>query len=182
MRHDEANLARAQGVMEKARGARQAYASGVEDYDALLDRKDLDGVITGHTAPVRVSPQSPSAMKAGESAGVEVPVALSVEDCWELVNTSEKTKIPCMMLENVCYFRNALLVLNIVRKGVLWARCCIAKSLFSALRHGRRLTKEGDLTWRGVYPRRTATSTRRVRRAGGAVEGLTSTAAIVSSI
>jgi hypothetical protein len=42
-------------------------------------------------------------MKAGKYAATEVPAALTVEQCWDFVNTSEQTGMPCMMLENVCY-------------------------------------------------------------------------------
>ena len=81
-------------------------------------RDDLDAVITAtpwkwHT-PVAVA-----AMQAKKYAATEVPAAVTVDDCWQLVNTSEATGMPFMMLENVCYFRDMLMVLNMVRSGVM---------------------------------------------------------------
>lgn len=58
-------------------------------------------------------------MKAGKYAGVEVPGAITVDECWELVKTSESTGMPCMILENVCYRRDAIAVLNMVRAGII---------------------------------------------------------------
>ena len=58
------------------------------------------------------------AMKAGKYAGVEVPAAYTLEECWELVNTSEQTGIPCMMLENWSFRSDNLAVLNMIRKGL----------------------------------------------------------------
>jgi predicted dehydrogenase len=57
-------------------------------------------------------------MKSGKYAGVEVPVGLTVEECWDVVNTSNETGMPCMLLENVCYRRDVMAVLNMVRKGM----------------------------------------------------------------
>lgn len=48
----------------------------------------------------------------------EVPAALTVDDCWDLVDTSEKTGKFCMIMENVCYHRDVMAVLNMVRKGL----------------------------------------------------------------
>ena len=58
------------------------------------------------------------AMKAGKYAGIEVGGAYSVNDCWDLVRTYEKTGVPCMILENCCYGRKELMVLNMVGRGI----------------------------------------------------------------
>ncbi len=50
--------------------------------------------------------------------GVEVLAAIKVADCWDLVNTSERTGKNCMILENVCYRRDIMAVLNMVRQGL----------------------------------------------------------------
>jgi predicted dehydrogenase len=57
-------------------------------------------------------------MKVGKHVGTEVPAALTVDDCWDLVNTSEKTGKFCMIMENVCYRRDVMAVLNMVRQGL----------------------------------------------------------------
>ncbi len=82
----------------------------------MLERDDLDGVIIAtpwewHTA------MAVAKMKAGKYAGVEVSVANTIEECWDLVNTSAATGMPCMILENVCYRREVMAILNMVRQG-----------------------------------------------------------------
>ncbi|MCM8527359.1 MAG: hypothetical protein NE327_12635, partial [Lentisphaeraceae bacterium] len=54
---------------------------------------------------------------AGNHALVEVPAAETIEECWQLVKTSQKTGKQCMMLENACYGAEELLVLNMVKLG-----------------------------------------------------------------
>lgn len=147
---NEANLARAQAMVEKSGRRRpQGYSSGVEDFRRLAGREDLHAVIIGTPWELH-TPVAIAAMRAGKYAGVEVPAALTIEECWELVNTSEKTGMPCMMLENVCYFRNVLMVLNLVRQGLLGEllHCEVGYQHFV---RGSQFTKEGDLTWRGVH-------------------------------
>jgi hypothetical protein len=57
-------------------------------------------------------------MQAGKAVGVEVPAAVTIQECWDLVNTSEQTGMPCMIMENVCYRRDVMTVLNMVRQGL----------------------------------------------------------------
>ena len=59
-----------------------------------------------------------AAMKAGKYAAVEVPCAITLEQCWDLVNTHEQTGVPCMMLENWSFRRDNLAVLNMIRQGL----------------------------------------------------------------
>jgi predicted dehydrogenase len=114
-----AHLERAQRLAEAKQGKRPVgYGEGPEDFRKLVLRSDLDAVIVA-TPWEWHTPMAVAAMKAGKYAGVEVPAALTVDECWELVKTSEETGVPCMMLENVCYFRDMLLLLNLVRQGVL---------------------------------------------------------------
>ena len=114
-----ANLARAQAMVEEAgRPKPEGYTGDDLAYENLMERDDLDAVIIAspwqwHT------PMAVSAMRNGKYAGVEVPAALSRAECWELVNTSEETGVPCMMLENWSFRRDNLAVLNMIRQGVL---------------------------------------------------------------
>ncbi|MCB0290050.1 MAG: Gfo/Idh/MocA family oxidoreductase, partial [Calditrichaeota bacterium] len=93
------------------------YLNGEEDYRNLVTREDIDGVIIS-TPWVWHAPMAIAAMKAGKYAGVEVPAALTEEECWDLVHTSEETGMPCMILENVCYRRDVMAVYNMVRQGI----------------------------------------------------------------
>jgi predicted dehydrogenase len=56
-------------------------------------------------------------MKAGKHAATEVPAAYSIEDCWKLVDMSERSRRHCIMMENCSYGYNELLILNMVRAG-----------------------------------------------------------------
>src|SRR5262249_43316514 len=57
-------------------------------------------------------------MEAGKHVGVEVPAAMTIDDCWRLVDTSEKTQRHCILMENCCYGYNELLALNMVKAGL----------------------------------------------------------------
>jgi hypothetical protein len=114
----EANLNRAQAVVEKAGGKKPAgYSKNEEDFLNLLKRDDVDGVVIATPWEWHL-PMAIAAMKAGKYAAPEVAPASSVEECWELVRTYEATRVPCMMLENYCYNRGAMAILNMVRKGL----------------------------------------------------------------
>ncbi len=65
------------------------------------------------------APMAIKSMKLGSHAFVEVPLANTIEDLWGIINTSEKTRKHCMMLENVNYGREELMFLNICRKGLI---------------------------------------------------------------
>jgi len=145
---NEANLARGQALVEKAGRKRpEGYSRGMEDFRRLSARDDLDAVITAtpwewHT-PVAVA-----AMKAGKYIGVEVPAALTVEECWELVDTSERTGMPCMMLENVCFYRNVLMILNMIRQGAFGE---LVHCEGGYQHHIRKVLADGGLTWRAMH-------------------------------
>lgn len=124
---DKENAKRAREIAkQQGRKEPELYARGETDYKRLVARDDLDGVIIA-TPWLWHVPMAVDAMKAGKYAGVEVPAAVSVDGCWDLVNTSEETGMPCMILENVCYRRDVMAILNMVRKGLfgelIHARC-----------------------------------------------------------
>lgn len=88
------------------------------NYKEVLSVSDIDAVIitTGWESHIDIAVE---AMHAGKYVGLEVGGAYSVEDCWQLVRAYEQTGIHCMMLENCCYGKRELMVLNMLRKGVL---------------------------------------------------------------
>jgi len=93
------------------------YTGGIDAYKGLLDHKDIDAVIIATPWQFH-HPQAIDAMKAGKYVGCEVIAGLSVDDHWDLVHTSEQTGIPYMTLENVCYRRDVMAALNMVRQGL----------------------------------------------------------------
>ena len=141
---------RAQEIVEQATGARpQAYTQGERDWQRLVERDDLDAVLTATPwqwhAPIMVA-----AMKAGKYAATEVPAAVTLEECWDLVRTSEQTGMPCMMLENVCYFQEALTLLRMVREG-LFGDLLHAEAGYQHDCRSLMFTGDGKLTWRGEH-------------------------------
>lgn len=107
----------ADAAREVGRGEPAQYTAGDEDWRNLLQRGDVDAVIIA-TPWLWHTPMAVGAMEAGKAVGVEVPAAVTVEDCWDLVRTHERTGVPCMMLENVCYRRDVMAVLRMVREGM----------------------------------------------------------------
>lgn len=152
---NEQSLSRAQAAVEKAGRKRpEGYSSGVDDYKRLVAREDLDAVINAGPWELH-TPMSVATMKAGKYAATEVPAATTLDECWELVRTSEQTGMPCMMMENVCYFRNALLVLNMIRQGILGEMIHCEGGYQHDVRtafigHENRGTP-GEVTWRGMH-------------------------------
>ena len=109
---------RAQAAVEKAGQKRPAgYSSGETDFENLVRRDDLDVVYIPTPWRWHV-PMAVAAMEAGKHVFVEVPAATTIEDCWRLVDTSERTRRHCVMLENCCYGENELMVLGMVRAGL----------------------------------------------------------------
>lgn len=89
---------------------------GTQDYKELLSREDVDAVYVA-TDWCMHFPIAIDAMKAGKAVALEVGGAYSVDDCWELVDTYEKTGTPFMFMENCCYNRDELLATAIARTG-----------------------------------------------------------------
>lgn len=118
-------VAKAQGMVTAAKHPKPAgYARGETDFKRLCETEELDLVVNA-TRPWKWHvPISVAAMTTGKHAATEVPAAETIDECWQLVETVEKTGKYCVMLENCCYFREAMLVLHMLRKG-----------LFGELRH-----------------------------------------------
>jgi len=115
---DKGMIAAAQKIVKAYnRKAPAEYANGNEDYKNLLKRDDIDAVIIASPWEWH-APQGIDAMNAGKITGMEVCGAIKLQDCWDFVHTSEKTGIPIMPLENVCYRRDIMAVHNMVSKGL----------------------------------------------------------------
>jgi hypothetical protein len=117
----------AQAMITKAGFPKAAVYTGSDlAYRDLLARADIDGVIIS-TPWLWHTKMAVDAMKAGKYAGVEVSAATSMAECWDLVDTYEATGVPVMILENVCYRRDVMAVMNMVRQGLfgelVHARC-----------------------------------------------------------
>lgn len=95
----------------------RTYTRGPRDFERLCGEEDLDLVYTATPWEWHASVLL-AAMKNGKHAATEVPLATTIEDCWKLVETSEKTQRHCLMMENCCYDRPELMVLHMLRRGL----------------------------------------------------------------
>ena len=87
------------------------------DYREAIDRPDVDAVLLMTPWDDHIN-LACFAMRSRKYTGMEVGGAYSLDDCWKLVRTFEETGTPCMLLENCCYGRDELMVLNMVRQGL----------------------------------------------------------------
>ncbi len=123
--------ARAANAVEQKMGIRPFEATSS---DELLAREDVDCVFIA-TSWCDHIPLSIAAMKAGKAVACEVGGAYSVQDCYDLVNAWEETRVPLMMMENCCYDRQELLVTAMARKGVFGKIVHCAGAYSHDLRH-----------------------------------------------
>ncbi len=93
-----------------------SYTGSDNVWKEMVDRDDIDLIYIATPWDWHV-PMAVYSMEAGKHVAVEVPAAKTIDECWELVETSERTKKHCMMLENVCYDFFELLTLNMARQG-----------------------------------------------------------------
>ncbi len=115
---DTSKLQAAQDAVAKAGQPRpEGYSDGEHAYRKLLAREDIDAVVIATPWELHTL-MAVEAMKAGKYAASEVPCALTMEECWELVDTHEATGVPCMMLENWSFRRDNLAVLKMIRQGL----------------------------------------------------------------
>ncbi len=87
------------------------------DYREVIKMGELDAIVIASAWESHILIAT-EAMKAGKYVGLEVGGAYSVEECWSLVRAFESAGTHCMLLENCCYGRREMMVLNMVKKGV----------------------------------------------------------------
>ncbi|WP_128546462.1 Gfo/Idh/MocA family protein [Larkinella soli] len=115
---DPEAISRTNAMIQKAgRKPPVAYTKGNEAFLEMLKRDDMDGVVIA-TPWEWHTPMAVATMKAGKYAGLEVSATVTLKESWDLVNTFEKTGSHCMILENVCYRRDVMAVLNMIRQGL----------------------------------------------------------------
>ena len=112
------NVEKCQKILADRGVAAADEYSGEEGWKQLCEREDIDLVYIVTPWEWHV-PMAVYAMEQGKHAAVEVPAAMTVEDCWLLVDTSERTRKHCMMLENCVYDHFELTTLNMAQQGLL---------------------------------------------------------------
>ncbi len=115
VRKDRAQMS-ADWLQEQGHSA-EVYGGTEDAWKEMVRRDDIDLVIISTPWKDHVS-MCVYAMQQGKHVACEVPIATTLEECWQLVDTAEEMQRNCMMLENVCYGDEELWVLNMVNKGV----------------------------------------------------------------
>ena len=127
------------------------YVKDAFTYKQMLAKEKLDAVIIAtywdSHAPIAIE-----AMNNGTYPGIEVPAALTVENTWKLIDTSEKTGIPCMMLENWSFRQDNLAALNMKRLNMFGeiVHCHCAHS-HDCIDHWFFDSKTGEQKWPAEY-------------------------------
>lgn len=106
-----------QKILEKMGRPKAKEYSGDNGWKALCESKDVDLVYTPTPWELH-APIALYAMKNEKHVATEVNAGLTIDECWQLVEMSEKMKKHCMMLENCCYDFFEMLTLNMVRNGL----------------------------------------------------------------
>ena len=149
---DPSPMNEAIALVEKARGKRPAgYAEGPTDYRRLLARDDVDAVIIA--TPMQLhGVMSVAALRAHKHVLSEVAAAVTLDECWALVRAAEDSGRLYMMSENCCYYRQNLVVLQMVKAGLFgdmtYAECGYVHDC-----RALAFKSDGSLTWRGELAR-----------------------------
>lgn len=126
------------------------YHGGEDQWKVMLEEVKPDIVFIA--TPWRDhAPMAIEAMKKGAHAFVEVPIAVTVDEMWAIVNTSEITKKHCMMMENVNYGREELLYLNMCRKGLIGDLLHAEAAYIHELRFQMEEQERGTGSWRTYH-------------------------------
>jgi predicted dehydrogenase len=146
----EDRVKRAQDLVEKAGFPRpEGYSKGPEDFKRLCQREDVDLVYTATPWEWHV-PVCLAAMENGKHAATEVPAALTVDECWALIEASEKTGKYCIMMENCNYDKVEMMILNMVKKQMfgemVYAECGYLHDL-----RGVKFDMNGEGAWRRAW-------------------------------
>lgn len=110
-------VANAQADLKKNNRKEAIAYTGEEDWRKMCEREDIDLIYNATPWDLHV-PIALYAMDHGKHVAIEVPAALTVKDCWALVDKAEEKQLHCMMLENCCYDFFELATLNMAREEV----------------------------------------------------------------
>jgi len=130
------------------------HSGSPEAWKKLCEQDDLDLVMI--TTPYYMhANMAVYAMEHGKHAASEVPVAATIDECWKVVETAERTRKHCMMMENYAYGFFQVLTLNMARKGffgdIVHGDCAYNTSKMS---NNFGKTVYWDMWWLRLYGRK----------------------------
>ena len=126
-----------------------AYARGPRDFERLCETEELDLVFNATPWEWHV-PVCVAAMKNGKHAATEVPAAMTLDDCWQLVEDAEKYRKHCVMMENCNYDRPEMMVFNMVRQG-LFGEILHAEGGYLHDLRSIKFANKGEGLWRRAW-------------------------------
>lgn len=148
------NIEHCQSVLKQRGKSKATEYLGTDAWKQLCSRDDIDLVYIC-TDWLTHTPMAVYAMEKGKHVAVEVPAATTVEECWQLVNTAEKTRRHCIMLENCCYDFFELATLNMAQQGlfgnVIYGEGAYIHDMNDFLISGNIKSKESHDSWRQKY-------------------------------
>src|SRR6188768_360549 len=104
-------------ITEAGQATPAVYNQGPRDFERLCDSADVDLVYNATPWEWHV-PIMLAAMKNGKHTATEVPAAMTLDDCWAMVESAEKYKKHCVMMENCNYDRMEMMAFNMVRQNL----------------------------------------------------------------
>lgn len=142
----EDNIVASCEIVSRYGGARPATTMGEKGWRVLceMEQVDLVYISTDWLSHARIALY---AMQCGKHVAMEVPAAMSVEECWQLVDAAERYRRHCMMLENCCYDEFELALFNMVQQGVLGDIVHAEASYIHDLRRRISSNDDGHRLW-----------------------------------
>jgi len=143
--------ARAAAAVDRVQTARNrkpvSISGGPDEFKRMLDSKDVDAVLIA-TPMHEHARMAVAALDAGKHVVSEVPAALTVEECWQLVRAAKRSRAKYIFAENVCYYQSNMAILNMVKQG-LFGELTYAECGYVHDTRNLQFTPDGKLTWRG---------------------------------
>jgi hypothetical protein len=139
-------------VTKAGHPAPAVYNKGPRDFERLCETEDLDLVYTATPWEWHV-PVLLAAMKAGKHAATEVPAAMTLEDCWAMVESAEKYRKHCLMMENCNYDWPAMMAFNMARQG-LFGELLHAEGGYLHDLRGIKFENRNEGLWRRAWSQR----------------------------
>lgn len=115
---EEGKVQKAAEKLSTWQSSKATVYSGSEDKWKDLARQDNVDLLLITTPWELHTPMAIYGMNQGKHVASEVPIAYTLTDCWNLIETAERTQRHCIMLENCCYNEEELFVLNMIQQGV----------------------------------------------------------------
>lgn len=143
---ESAAACREAGKGERHKGV-ATYHGGKDEWQKMLDEVRPDAVFIS-TPWEAHAPMAIASMEHGAHAFVEVPLAITIDEMWSIVDTAERTQKHCMMMENVNYGREELMYLNMCRQGVIGDLLHGEAAYIHELRWQMEEVERGTGSWR----------------------------------